>query len=108
MKPGRFLLSLVLVLAAAAQDHSRAVSGTVTDKAGNSLPNAAVELENKVTLQIQSAITDHEGHYHFSNLNPDVEFTLIAKYKSYWSKKTTISKFNEQRAPVVNLVIPIE
>lgn len=84
------------------------MTGVVRDKAGNPLPKAVVELENRVTLNIRSVYTDADGKYFFNDLNPDVEFTLKAHYKRFWSKTETLSKFIESKHVVKDLIIPID
>ena len=86
----------------------RTVTGTVTDKRGNALPGAVVQAENTVTLAVRSYITDKDGHYHFAQLSDEVDFTLRAHYRNYWSAPKTLSKFDASRHPEINLVIPID
>lgn len=93
---------------AAPQFELRSVTGAVTDKRGNALPGSVVQLENTATLAIASYITDHEGHYHFSRLHDDIDYILKAKYRNYWSKPKTLSKFNSSKQAEVDLVISIE
>jgi hypothetical protein len=90
------------------QTSLRPVTGVVTDKRGNTLPGAVVQLENTVDLTVRSFITGKDGKYYFNNLNGDIDFTLKAKYRQYWSEKKTLSKFDSAKHPEVNLVIPIE
>ena len=101
-------LALLICLTCLAQFTTRTVAGVVTDKRGNALPNSAVELENAITLSVMSAITDKHGHYHFSGLNSDIDYSLRAKYRNYWSKPKTLSKFNTAPHPQVDLVVPID
>ena len=86
----------------------RPVVGIVTDKRGNTLPGAIVQLENTRTLTVQSYVVHEDGRYHFDGLNDDVDYKLRAKYRNYWSEPKTISKFNSSTDPEVDLVIPIE
>jgi protocatechuate 3,4-dioxygenase beta subunit len=86
----------------------RNVTGIVTDKAGNALPGAAVQIEDTVTLMVRSYITDKNGNYHFSGLRPEIDYTLKANYHGHWSKRRTLSKFNSSPHPHVDLVIPID
>lgn len=102
------ILALLVFAMPCASQHARDVSGTVRDKAGNTLPKAVVELENRMSLEIRSYIADHDGNYHFGDLHPDVEFTLKARYKSHWSKTEVLSKFNEAKHAHIDLVIPID
>lgn len=90
------------------QLQTRPVTGVVTDKRGNALPGAVVQLENTVNLSVRSYITRKDGRYYFSGLNSDVDFTLKAKYRDYWSEPKTLSRFDGSTHPQVNLMIPIE
>ena len=102
------LLALVSGNSGNAQFKERDVSGVVTDARGNPLPQVAVELENTGNLIVRSYITDKDGHYYFAGLIDDVDFTLKAKYRNFWSKPKTLSKLNASAHPQVNLVIPID
>ncbi len=104
------LLAILLLLwfPCVSQSERRIVTGVVTDKRGNALPGAAVELEDTHSLLIVSYITDKQGRYHFSQLFGDVDYTLKAKYRSYWSKEKRLSKFNSAKRAEIDLVIPIE
>jgi hypothetical protein len=86
----------------------RSLTGVVTDQRGNALPGAAVQLENTATFFVTSYITEKDGHYHFNRLNDDVDYTVKAKYRTYWSEQKTLSKFDASKRSEINLVIPIE
>jgi hypothetical protein len=86
----------------------RPLTGLVIDKRGNPLPGAAVELEDRATLSIMSYITGTDGRYHFNGLLDDRDYTLKAKYKSYWSNGKILSKFNSSKNPHVDLIVPID
>jgi hypothetical protein len=103
-------LPLLLLLAALtwAAAESRSVSGIVTDKRGNLLPGAVVEIDNQVSKDIQSYIVQKDGRYHFSDLNPDIEFVLRASYRGHFSKNWTLSKFNGAKNAKADFVIPID
>jgi hypothetical protein len=92
----------------AGQFDARSAKGVVTDQRGNTLRGAAVQLENMVTLSIVSYITGKDGGFQFNLLNDDTDYTLKAKYRRYWSRPKTLSKFNSSRHPEVDLIIPIE
>jgi hypothetical protein len=87
---------------------TRSVSGMVTDKQGNALPGAAVQLEDTVNLCVVSYITGKDGRYHFNGLLADKGYTLKAKYRQYWSQRKTLSRFNSSNHPRIVLVIPID
>jgi hypothetical protein len=90
------------------QGELRSVVGVVTDRKGNALPGAAVQLENTASLLIMSNITGKDGRYQFNQLSGDVDYTLKAKYRNYWSQRKKLSKFNSSKHPEIDLVIPIE
>jgi len=102
------LLALVLGNSGKAQFKERDVSGVVRDARGNPLPQVAVELENTGNLIVRSYITDKHGHYYFAGLIDDVDFTLKANYRNFWSRPKTLSKLNASAHPQVNLMIPID
>lgn len=106
-----FLLSALLLLAGFSilgAFETRPLTGLVTDKRGNALPGAAVELEDTATLSIMSYITGKDGRYHFNGLLDDRDYTLKAKYNRYWSNRKTLSKFNSSKNPHVDLIVPID
>ncbi len=86
----------------------RSVSGVVADQRGNTLPKAVVQIENELNQTIRSYITSADGRYHFSQVSADVDFTLRAHYRIYWSKTKRLSEFNSSVNPEINLEIPIE
>ena len=105
----RSMLILVLFAPLArAMDGARSISGVVTDKRGNLLPGAVVEIDNSISKEIRSYIVQKDGRYHFEDLNPDVEFVLHAQYHGHLSKNWTLSKFNGSRSVKADFVIPID
>ena len=102
------LIALSILAPCSAQFKQRDVSGVVTDARGNALPKVAVELENTANLTVRSYITGKDGRYYFSGLNDGIDYTLKARYRNWWSKPKTLSKFNSSIHPEVDLVIPID
>lgn len=100
--------ALLMAFSAGAQYKPRPVTGVVTDKRGNTLPGVVVQLEDTHTLEVRSYITRKDGKYEFNGLNDDIDYTLRAHYRNYWSDTKTLSKFNSSKNPVVNLTIPVE
>ncbi|MGA2715233.1 MAG: carboxypeptidase-like regulatory domain-containing protein [Bryobacteraceae bacterium] len=109
-KKASILLAIMLLawLPCEAQYKPRPVVGMVTDKRGNTLPGAIVQLENTRTLAVRSYIIHKDGRYHFEGLNDDIDYKLRAKYRNYWSEPKTLSKFNSSTHPEVDLMIPID
>jgi len=48
------------------------------------------------------------GCFFFNLLNEDIDYTLKAKYRGYWSEKKTPSRLNSSKHPEADLVIPID
>lgn len=91
-----------------AQYKPRPVTGIVTDKRGNTLPGAVVQIENENNFKVRSYIIHKDGRFYFDNLNDDVDYRVRAHYRNYWSEPKTLSKFNTSPHPEVDLVIPID
>jgi hypothetical protein len=102
------VMALLILAPCNAQFKQRDVSGVVTDARGNALPSVSVELENTRDQTVRSYITGKDGRYHFNGLNDDIDYTLKAKYKNWWSKPKTLSKFDGSVHAEVDLVIPID
>lgn len=108
-RPGLILvIALLTGLPGTSELQPRPVTGVVTDKRGNALPGAAVQLKNTVSLLVRSYITRQDGRFVFTGLNSDVDYTLRAKYREHWSDTKTLSKFDNSMHPEVNLTIPID
>jgi len=107
-RPWALAVAVLVMAFALAGEDSRSISGVVTDKRGNLLPGAVVEIDDSVTKQIQSYIVQKDGRYHFQDLNPDIEFVLHALYHGHVSKSWTLTRFNGSRRVRTDFVIPIE
>jgi hypothetical protein len=94
---------LMAALGASAQPRHRVIQGTVFYKGGEPANRAAVQLEDEVTLQVVSRMTDVEGHYHFDGLNPDRDYQVIATKGNLWSKSHHVSRFSSR--PVETVVL---
>jgi Carboxypeptidase regulatory-like domain len=110
MRFGRYaaLLAILACLPAVADPQYRSLTGIVVDNRGNSLPDAAVQIENENTLEVRSYITDRSGLYRFNELSTDADYTVRAKYHEVWSRPKTLSKFDSDAHPQIKLVIPVE
>ncbi len=100
--------SPIRLTAAPPTSRVRSVHGVVTDKRGNILKGAAVQLENPATLSILSAITGENGQYSFHRLSTEIDYELTAKYKRWFSKTKVLSKFDSKEEAEINLEIPVE
>ena len=64
-----FLLSLLSCsVASFAQSNSGAVKGSVLDPSGGAIANATVKIQNAVSKYNQTAQTDAQGNFAFSNV----------------------------------------
>ena len=108
------LLALALsvcVCAAMAQDAKhetqlRTVRGVVVDKSSEApVPSAVVFLKNTRTNAVRSYITDDEGNYRFSGLDPNVDYEIHAEKDGAKSATRTISSFDNKKEIIVNLKI---
>ena len=99
---------LIAMSLAFAAPRTRSVTGVVTDKRGNALKGAAVQLENSATLSIVSYLTRDDGRYYFHQLSPDIDFKLTAKYKRWFSKSKLLNKFDTRETAEINLEVPVE
>ena len=113
LRSNRALACAMLWLSAAgagaqSRPDTRSVTGIVSDKRGNPLKGAAVQIENSGNLSIASYLTRDDGRFYFHQLSRDIDFTLTAKYKRWWSKSKVLSKFNSKAEAEINLEVPVE
>lgn len=85
----------------------RSVHGLVLDRRQNPIPNGIVYLQNKKTNNVRTHISDSQGHYQFSGLNPNDDFEIYAEYKRHKSSRHSISSFESRRDIQLDLTIPI-
>ncbi len=85
----------------------RSVYGLVLDKSQSPIANGIVYLRNKKTNNVRTHISDSQGHYQFSGLNPSDDFEIYAEYKRHKSSSHTISSFDSRRDIQLDLIIPI-
>ena len=70
------------------------VDGIVIDGAKAPIANAVVYLENPKSLDVQSYLTDAQGHYHFSQIAPQTDYEIWAEQNGRQSKHKFISQFS--------------
>ena len=83
----------------------RAVAGTVYYGRGEPANNAAVQLEDQVSLQVISRRTDRDGHYRFTGLNPDRDYEIRAAKRGYWSRSRAVSRFSSRSVEKIDLYL---
>jgi uncharacterized protein YfaS (alpha-2-macroglobulin family) len=88
-----------------AQAASKSVEGNVYYKGGEPAKDAAVQLEDRITLEVVSRITDSDGHFRFVGLNPDRDYEIRAIKKSYNSSSHSISRFSSRSVEIIKLYL---
>jgi Carboxypeptidase regulatory-like domain len=107
-KPSRLLLlvGLLTVMAsglAAQGPQLRTVHGVVMDKSESPVVSAIVFLKNTRTNAVRSYITDDQGNYRFSGLDPNVDYEIYAEKDGLKSAPRTVSSFDSKKEIVINL-----
>ena len=99
--------SVSLVRSSRAQGRSqlRTVHGAVLDQDNNPIANGIIYLHNKKTNTVRTYISEANGSYRFSGLDPNVDFEIHAEYKKAKSARHAISSFDDRRDIEINLVI---
>lgn len=83
----------------------RTVHGSVLDQNNNPIANGVVYLHNKKTNTVRTYISEANGTYRFSGLDPNVDFEIHAEYKKAKSSRHSISSFDDRRDIEINLVV---
>jgi Carboxypeptidase regulatory-like domain len=95
-----------LSLSAQDKKHSsqlKTVRGVVLDKSDNPVQAAVVFLKDTHSNQVRSNITNDQGEYRFSGLDPNAEYELYAEKDSAKSQTRNISSFESRMDIVLNL-----
>ena len=98
-------LCVLLLTGPPAFSAARNIVGTVYYRGGEPASGAAVELEDKTTLEVVSRLTDKDGKFHFAGLSQDKDYNLRATKVGYWSKPHVISRFSSKTTETVNLYL---
>ena len=83
----------------------RTVQGIVVDKDENGIASAIVYLEDLSSKTIKSHITDRDGHFTYSGLDPNVDYELHAEHEDMTSSTHRISSFDTRREVNIELKI---
>jgi Carboxypeptidase regulatory-like domain len=81
----------------------RTVRGTVVDPADNPRATAVVYLKNLKTNAVRTYISDNDGHYRFSGLDPNVDYEIHAEHSDLASPTHTISSLDDRKDIVIVL-----
>jgi hypothetical protein len=97
---------LVLFGSALADDfgaRSRLVKGRVEDAVGEPVRGAAVQIQNMLTMNIRSFITQRGGKYHFAELWSNVDYQLRAEHHGVFGPVKTLSRFDGRKKATIDL-----
>ena len=97
-----------LAFAADKGPKQRTLQGIVTDMQENPRARAVVQLKNTKTLQVKSFLTDEKGGYHFSGLDPDIDYEVKADYNNASSGPRKITSFDSRREVVINFKLDVK
>jgi hypothetical protein len=94
------LFCLFASAAVIAQDNKsdlRTVHGTVVDNGDNPAANSTVYLLNSKTQAVKTYFTDEKGAYHFSGLDPNVDYEIHAEKGNMTTATRKISSYDSRR-----------
>jgi hypothetical protein len=97
-------------MATASQDAKReaqlrTVHGVVLDKSDSPVAAAVVFLRNVRSNAVRSYISDDQGNYRFSGLDPNTDYEIHAEKEGSQSPTRTVSSFDSKKEIVLNLKI---
>jgi hypothetical protein len=81
----------------------RTVTGTVSDATSDALAGATVFLRSEKTKSIRSYTSDHDGHFHFAQVNMAEDFDLWAEKSGHKSAVKTVSSWDARKQFVADL-----
>ena len=105
---GVVLVAVVASLKAQDKKHEsqlRTVRGLVMDKSDSGIANAVVFLKNLRTNQVRSYISENDGRYRFSGLDPNADYEIHAEKDGAKSPTRTVSSFDSRKEIVMDLKI---
>ena len=70
------------------------VDGTVVNAGRASITGAVVYLENPKSLDVQSYLSDAQGHFHFNQISPQTDYEVWAEQNGIESRHHFISQFS--------------
>jgi protocatechuate 3,4-dioxygenase beta subunit len=70
------------------------VDGTVVNGSKQPVAGAVVYLENPKSLDVQSYLTDNQGHFHFNHVQPQTDYDVWAEQNGVETKHKFISQFS--------------
>lgn len=102
------LLAVLATTAAHARQEKgqlRTVHGTVSDSSGAPMASAIVYLKNARTLAIRTYISNPQGQYRFSGLDPNADYRIHAEHENLTSSTRTISSYDSRHDILIDLKV---
>jgi hypothetical protein len=106
----RWLLSTLLMLGLTAslaaqkrETQLRTVSGQVLSKSEDPVASGVVYLKNLKSQTVKTYISDDNGQYRFSGLDPNSDYEIHAEKEGTASAKRRISSLDSRKEIVINL-----
>ena len=101
------LLALVATAAHARQEKGqlRTVHGTVYNSSDQPVGSAIVYLKNMRTQAIRTYISDRNGQYRFSGLDPNADYHIHAEHQDFTSGTRTISSYDSRHDILLDLKV---
>ena len=101
----RFIVLILLAFAAGAvlaqkkgrEPELRTVHGAVVDKQESPIESAVVYLKNVHTQDVKTYISDNQGEYRFSGLDPNIDYEIHAEREGLTSTTRSISSFDTRK-----------
>jgi len=85
----------------------RVLTGRVTDRQDNPLPDAVVYLTDTRNRGVKTYIVGSDGSYRFPALSLNIDYEVYAQYKDRKSDTKTVSQFDDRPQVNINLRIDI-
>src|SRR5262249_38583916 len=109
--PRLFISVFVFVLSLAASARADVtrfdLAGTVTDATGGVLPGVTVTLKNSDTGFVRSPVTDDQGRYSFTALNPTGRWTLSVELPGFAPQNREGLEFQANTKPEINFRLSV-
>jgi hypothetical protein len=101
----KFIILILLAFAAGAvlaqkkgrEPELRTVHGSVVDKQESPIESAVVYLKNAHTQDVKTYISDSQGEYRFSGLDPNIDYEIHAEREGLASATRSISSFDTRK-----------
>jgi hypothetical protein len=81
----------------------RSVRGTVVDKQEMPVDSAVVYLKNSRSQDVTTHLSDSDGQFRFSGIDPNVDYEIHAEREGMTSASRSISNFDNRKEFVMTL-----